>query len=195
MQSFSRRDVVNAGVAGLIGLAGCLGGETDGDGQMDAMGDGPTTDSGTAQGADPLWYTATQTDVLSGDSFTLADLNDDRPVLLETFAVWCSNCLRQQKELRTFHDEVGDSVTTVALDVDPNEDAATVREHATEHGFDWRYAVASTDVTQSLVSSFGRSITVPPQVPMVLLCPGGDATRLENGHKSTEFLVSTVDRC
>lgn len=135
------------------------------------------------------------TDVSTGETFTIDALAADKPVLLETFAVWCSTCLRQQKEIRALHEQVGDDVISVALDIDPNEDAAKVRSHLDKHGFDWRYAVAPSDVTQSLIDQFGQSIAVPPRAPVVLVCADG-SRRLSDGVKSAATLESQVgDGC
>jgi hypothetical protein len=74
----------------------------------------------------------------------------------------------------------------------PNEDAAKVRSHVNEHGFDWRYAVAPPDVTNSFKDQFGQKILVPPQVPKVLVCPGNSVKRLPYGNKGVEELQSLV---
>jgi hypothetical protein len=180
MDRISRREalgLVGAGTA--TGLAGCL----------DSFG----TDAGASDGGSVDWRTATLTDVLTDEPFTIESF--DRPVLVETFAVWCSNCKRQQDELKTFHDAVGDDVVSVALDTDQNEDAGTVREHARSNGYDWRYAVSPPAVTRSLVDEFGASMTSPPTVPMVLRCPDGTATRLQDGHKPTSYLREQIDGC
>ncbi|ELZ81042.1 hypothetical protein C453_18935 [Haloferax elongans ATCC BAA-1513] len=195
----TRRRFLQLAGAGTIGLAGCLGG---GSGSADGGGgDGSGGDSENGGGGgdentagDGAWRTTELTDVLTGETFTVEGLLD-RPVLLETFAVWCSNCLRQQKEMISFHEAVGDDVVTVALDIDPNEDAEKVREHAERHGFDWRYAVSPEPVTKSLTDEFGSSMASAPTVPMLRICPDGTATRLKNGHKTTEFLREKVSEC
>ncbi len=131
------------------------------------------------------------TDVRTGETFTVGSLQT--PVLLETFAVWCSKCFAQQETLKTFHDRTPE-VTSVALNIDPNEDADRVRRHAEENGFDWRYAVSPGPVTNSLVSQFGSSMTTAPRVPKVRVCDDG-ATRLANGVKSAEWLADAMDEC
>lgn len=182
MVDFTRRTALRlAGVVAAGGVAGCLGDESGSDGDT-------TTDGGTTD-----WQTATLTDVRTGETFSVAQF--DRPVLVETFAVWCSNCKRQQDELLAFHDAVGDDVVSVALDVDPNEDAAKVRTHAESNGYHWRYAVSPPPVTESLVDEFGVGMTNPPVVPMVLRCPDGSARRLKDGHKSTSYLREQADGC
>jgi thiol-disulfide isomerase/thioredoxin len=169
--SRTRRTVL-AGI-GSVAAGGCLG-------------------SGSDDATD--WREATLTDVLTGEDFTITGLAD-RPVLVEPFAVWCSNCLSQQKTMIEFHEQVGDAVHSVALNVDPAEDASKVRGHAESNGFDWRYAIAPTPVTESLKNQFGQDILVPPRVPMVMVCPDGTVDRLKNGHKEPAFLESAIERC
>ena len=186
MSDFSRREALRlAGLGATAALAGCTSSLGLGPG-----GGGGSGDCTTEAGA---WRTTELTDVLTGETFTIDSF--EKPVLVETFAVWCSNCKRQQDELIEFHDQVGDDVVSVALNTDPNEDAAAVRQHAREHGYDWRYAVSPTDVTSSIVDQFGASMTNPPQVPMLLRCADGCTRRLQDGHKSTSFLREQVDGC
>jgi cytochrome oxidase Cu insertion factor (SCO1/SenC/PrrC family) len=199
MDPIARRQVLAAlsgvGVAGLAGCLGSLGGEgndttTD---QADATTDGVSeTEDGGGGDSAPAWLTAELTDVQTGETFTVESL--PKPVLLETFAVWCSTCLKQQTEIRAFHEEVGDAVTSVTLNVDPNEDAEKVRQHLDRHGFDWRYAISPSAVTNSLVDQFGSTMTVPPRAPVVVVCED-DATRLPDGVKSADELSTAVDEC
>lgn len=183
MTRLSRRTLLGGvGATALGGMAGCLGSDN-----------GDSGDGGDRMSADPGWYEATLTDVLTDETFRIADF--ERPVLLEPFAVWCSNCQRQQEEMIDFHEAVGDDVVSISINVDANEDAQRVREHAARHGFDWRYVVAPTAVSEALVDQFGSSIVNPPSVPMVLVCPDGLVDRLKDGHKETAFLRSQVDTC
>jgi rhodanese-related sulfurtransferase len=174
MERTRRRLLAGAAGATTAGLAGCLG----------------VFGGGGSGGDDPnaTWRTATLTDVRTGEEFAVADL--PTPLLLETFAVWCSTCLRQQRELRALKDSR--EVESVTLNVDPNEDAAAVRDHLDEHGFDWRYAVAPPAVTDSLVSAFGASVTTPPRAPVIVVCESG-ARRLGDGVKSADRLASELD--
>ena len=152
-------------------------------------GDDQSNDADTQTGS--VWETTKLEDVLTGDSFAVADF--DRPVFLETFAVWCSTCRQQQHESATLHERVGDEVITVGLNVDPNEDADAVREHANEHGFDWYFSVAPPEVTRSLVDEFGESMANPPSAPVVLRCPDGTVQRLEDGVKSADTLEAALE--
>ena len=73
------------------------------------------------------WKNTELTDVSTGNKFKINDFN--KPVLLESFAVWCPTCKQQQDKIKELHDEVGDSIISISLDTDPNEDEGKVREH------------------------------------------------------------------
>lgn len=182
-QEPTRRNLLQTGLA-LTGvmLAGCTGGSKSDD----------SGSSGSSSISSTAWRTAALTDVRTGEEFAIADFGD-RPVLVETFAVWCSTCLAQQKQIRSLHERVGDDVVSVSLNVDPNEDVSRVRNHLDRHGFEWRYAISPPAVTESLVDAYGQSITVPPQAPMVLVCAGGDTRRLPNGVKSADDLQNEIE--
>lgn len=179
----TRRGALTA-VGGLAATAGCLGSLGGGGGS------GPDGDGGAGSSAD-AWRSTSLTDVRTDETFTIADL--EPPVLLETFAVWCSTCLAQQRAIRTLR-ERDVAVTPVTLNVDPNEDAGRVRSHLEKHGFDWRYAISPPAVTDSLVAQFGSSMTVPPRAPVVVVCED-EATRLGDGVKSADRLASAIDDC
>lgn len=75
-------------------------------------------------------------DIATSKNFRISDFSD-KPVLLESFAVWCPTCTAQQKVTKKFHEEVGDSVISISLDTDPNEDESRVLEHIEKNGFNW----------------------------------------------------------
>ncbi|MDY6761566.1 MAG: redoxin family protein [Candidatus Nanohaloarchaea archaeon] len=183
------RNILLAGAAVLVAVAGAavvLGGNpaTTSNGTVDRE------TGATASG----WKSVTLTDVRTGETFTIAGF--DRPVLVESFAVWCPTCTRQQQELKQLHEQVGDRIVSVSIDTDPNEDASKVRKHIHQNGFDWRYAVASADFLRPFIDAFGRDVVNAPLAPMVLVCPNGTARQLPNGVKPADSLQQTVaQRC
>ncbi|MDY6778221.1 MAG: thioredoxin domain-containing protein [Candidatus Nanohaloarchaea archaeon] len=139
----------------------------------------------------PLWMTTNLTAIPSGETFTIQQL--ERPVLVEMFAVWCPTCTRQQKEVQQLHRRYGDIVTSVSLDIDPNEDRQKVWRHMRRYNFTWRYAIASPTMTAALVREFDSTITVAPRSPMVLVCENG-FRRLSRGVKTAETLKEEIEQ-
>ncbi len=133
-----------------------------------------------------LWRTTELTDVKTGETFTIDQF--DKPVILESFAVWCPTCTKQQKEIRELHQEIGDDAISIGLNTDPNEDRQKVLEHITANNFDWYYAVAPKEVTQSLIDEFGFGVANAPSAPVVIIDENKNARLLKSGVKSSSEL-------
>lgn len=146
-------------------------------------------DAATAQG--PAWLDTELHDVNSGQTFKLSDFHG-QVVLVEAMAVWCINCKREQQELVQLHAQIGDAATSVAIDIDLNEDEALLKRHAESNGFDWRYAVASPELVQALADQFGNQVLNPPSVPMFLIDKDGGVHLLDFGHKSVAYLTQQI---
>lgn len=185
-----RRLLAVAGAAGAGGLAGCLSGgdsDTDADG-----GDGTAGEDSEESAADASatsWRTTELTDVLTDETFSIDDL--DAPVVVQSFAVWCPKCESQSAALSY----VDESITVVGLNTDPNEDAEKVRRHAEENGFDWRFAVAPTEMTQSLIEAFGTAVTNAPSTPIIVACDDGVAEFFSGSEQSAAEIEAAASEC
>jgi len=141
------------------------------------------------------WKDVELVDVVSGEKFRISDFSG-KPVLLESFAVWCPTCLKQQKEIKKLKDAEGDSIIHVSIDTDPNEDASKVQGHVDKNGFDWFFAVTPAEVTQALIDEFGVEVINAPSAPVVLICENQEARflNLKRGIKSASILKAEVDK-
>jgi thiol-disulfide isomerase/thioredoxin len=207
-------------VAGCLG-----GGDSDGPEESGENGDGPDSDetdstdemtaadatesaddgtsATTADGMDgtatdevesndamaAAWQTTELETVRGGETFAIEDL--DPPVIVQTFAVWCPKCQRQQEALQ----DVSDEATLVSLNVDANEDGDQVAAHATDNGFDWRFAVSPGAVTGALIDEFGTDVTTPPSSPIVFLCGDGTTSFRSGDVLGADGLRSVLDQC
>jgi thiol-disulfide isomerase/thioredoxin len=135
------------------------------------------------------WATATLVDVATGEAFRIAD-HAGKVIIIETMAIWCPNCRAQQADVKAALQELpADAVVYVVLDIDPNEDAASLAAYREQNGFDGRYAIAGTAVARALAAEFGDQILNAPSTPIVLIGTDGRVTLTEFGHKSTGELV------
>jgi hypothetical protein len=149
---------------------------------------GATQNSGnTGTVNSSAWQEVELEDVNSGEKFTAAEL--EKPLLVETFAVWCPTCTNQQNEIKKLKEE--SNVTSVSLDVDPNEERQQIRRHKREKGFDWRYAISPPELTRMLIKEYGNTIANPPFAPVVLVCENG-SRRLSNGVKKASNLQQEI---
>lgn len=178
-------------MAGLFLAAGATGATAQ---SAEATRSADATQSAEAAPA-VAWLGVELTDVRTEETFTLAQFAE-KPLLLETFAVWCGVCTYQQQQIDALHDEVGDSVVSVALNTDPNESQTQISRHLDRHGFDWRYAVSPVELSRSLRDEFGVSVLHPPSAPVILICPGQtERTLLRLGAKRPAFLQERIAAC
>jgi len=130
------------------------------------------------------------TDVRSGETFTLGELAAEQPVLLETMAIWCTTCLRQQRDVAQAHDLA--DFQSVGINVDPNEHAGDLAEYADREGFGWRFVMADAELVRLLTDRFGFGVTNPPSTPTFIVSDGS-IRALEFGRlRSAEELVAEL---
>jgi len=141
---------------------------------------------------DAAWAQAELTDVATGESFRIADLAG-KAVIVETMAIWCTNCLAQQGDVyRALDDLDSDRVAYVLLDVDPNETAPALAEYRTRNGFTGTYVIAGRETARALADEYGDQVLNPPSTPMILIGTDGRITLTDFGHKSSETIVQLV---
>ena len=142
----------------------------------------------------PDWFNVQLNDVNSGENLAVADLKG-KVILVETMAIWCSNCLRQQQEVKALHDALGeeDGFVTLVLDIDPNENAENLKAYTEKHGFTWRYAVAPVEVAREIGQLYGDQFLNPPSTPMLIIDQHGEVHPLPFGIKSTADLEAALE--
>ena len=133
-------------------------------------------------------------DATTGETFTINDFRG-KVVLVETMAMWCSNCLRQQKEVRELHNLLGerDDFVGIGIDVDLNEDLVRLADYTQNNGFHWYYSVANQDVLSGISESLGGQFLNPPSTPIVIIDKDGNMHPLPFGIKSVDSLLSAVE--
>lgn len=142
----------------------------------------------------PEWFDMELTDVQTGEIFTMNDYAG-KVVLVETMAMWCPNCVVQAHEVRKLHELLGnpDDLISVSLDVDVNEEAASLKEYSEGYGFDWHFAVAPLGVARALGNLYTAQYLNPPLSPMLIIDRDGEVHHLEYGKKSAEKLLESVE--
>ena len=142
----------------------------------------------------PNWYTTSLVDVNTGESFSIQE-NIGKVYLVETLATWCSNCLKQQQEVRSFHDLLGerDDFESLGINIDPNEDVNLLTGYVQKNGFDWKYVVASNEMIDEISSLYGPQFLNPPSTPMLIIDKQGNAHPLKFGIKSAQELLEAVE--
>lgn len=79
-----------------------------------------------------------------GDSVALNDLRG-KPVLLNFFATWCGPCMAEMPDIHKIHEEYGDKVHVLCVDVGETSDI--VEEFLTEGGYSFPVALDLENIT------------------------------------------------
>lgn len=126
----------------------------------------------------------------TGETFRIAD-HAGKVIIIESMAIWCSNCRAQQGEVKAALERLPpDSVVYIVLDVDPNEDRASLASYREQNGFNGRYTVAGGDVARALAADFGDQFLNPPSTPIVIVGTDGRVTLTEYGRKSADQITA-----
>jgi thiol-disulfide isomerase/thioredoxin len=161
-------------------------------GEADSPSPSPAAEqSGSAGPAgDPL-HAVVLVDVRTGEEFTLGDLAAEKPLLLETMAIWCTNCRAQMHNVTAAH-ALAD-FHSVSLDVDPGELPQDLADYADREGFDWRFAMADGALMRQLRERFGTAVIVPPGMPKILFRTDGSVEMIGLGELlSPEEIAAAV---
>ena len=141
---------------------------------------------------DQPWAAVQLTDVTTGEVFRLAD-HAGSVIIIETMAIWCPNCLVQQRAVDAALAELDSAkVRYVVLDVDLNEDAAALADYRAKAGFSGTFVVAGIPVARALAEEFGAQILNPPLTPIIIVSTDGSATLTDYGQKSSAEIVALV---
>lgn len=180
----------------VLVLASCTPGGDAGIPPNDAdAGFPPDTNEGETKEQKEIkvsWREIPLKDVSTGENFRVNDFTG-KNILVESFAVWCPLCTKQQKEIHALKEELKDDLVSISLDTDPNEDEQKVLEHIKRNSFSGLYAVAPVEATRSLIDEFGVGVVNAPSAPVILICSSGETYKLKPGVKSAEDLKNSID--
>lgn len=163
-----------------------------------AGGDDSTTSPDPADTADTPdtvaaaeWQLIEVTDT-GGETFTIADLAG-RPVFVENFATWCSNCREQLEATQAAAEQAGDDAVFLALSVETELSVEDMAEYQDDNGFDAiRFAVMSPELLAAMDAAFGATALNPPATPKVAVAADGAAGELVTGPESVEEILGTL---
>lgn len=155
------------------------------------QGPGASAEEPLSSGTD--WRGIAVTDVSTGESFSISDFKG-KVVVLETMAVWCPTCVRQQIEIQALRDRFGDQVGSITLDIDRNEGQDILRRHVQTYGFEERFAVSPIALTRALEKDFGTIVLNATSTPVIIVDRQQQGHLLRPGLKSAAELAKELEK-
>lgn len=142
----------------------------------------------------PAFFTTTLTNVNTGDTYMLSDFAG-KVVLVENLAMWCSNCKKQQEQVKILHTALGSNsdLISIGFDVDPNEKEADLKKYTEVNGFDWVYSVPPQEVLNEISNLLGANFLNPPSTPIFIIDRKGGVHPMPFGIKSADDLQKFID--
>jgi thiol-disulfide isomerase/thioredoxin len=140
----------------------------------------------------PAWANLPLTDARTGETFTFADFAG-KTVYVEPMATWCTNCRRQLPNVEAARQQLDpEQYVFIGLSVAEQVDNTTLANYVNEQGWNFPFAVASTELTQGMVDSFGRTVITPPSTPHFIIRPDGSLSQIRTGSHSTEAIIADL---
>lgn len=141
----------------------------------------------------PVWFDIPMVDVRTGQTFTIRD-HQGKVILVETLAMWCSSCLKQQIEVKELHERLSgdDRFISIGLDIDINEEAQDLKAYTENNQFDWLYAIAPVEVAREISELYGAQFLNPPSTPILIIDKRGEVHLTNFGLKTADELYDFV---
>lgn len=179
--------VISVIFIGTILVAGCLG-----FGEKEVIPFESPIPADSIDEHSTSWITSFQTDISTGTKFRVFDLLEDgRPVIIHTFAVWCPACTIQLSESTHLIERNPDKYHLLALDIDPREYPELVKNHITRNTFSGKFAILSTEDTRSLIDTFGTRIII--SLPQTVIICNNTAIYVGDGVYREEHLKEIIE--
>lgn len=138
------------------------------------------------------WHELPLTNARTGETFNFKDFTG-RTVFVEPMATWCSNCRTQLGMVREARAHVDSTrVVFVALSIETSLPHAELARYADAAGFDWVFVVASLELYEELIATFGHSVVNTAVTPHFVIRPDGTTSALATGHRSVEDLIQSL---
>lgn len=133
------------------------------------------------------------TDALTNQRFTLSDY-EGKTMLIESSSPSCPQCVKQQQQILSVKNELGESVIVISFITDSEYDISRVQQYAQGNKFDWNFVV-SKQATDALRDNLGENFLIFSSNPLKIACPDGRIINFESGIKSSSELKDKLNSC
>lgn len=140
------------------------------------------------------WLSSELVNIRTGETLKLTDFAG-KVVLVENLAMWCSNCLKQQEQVKLLHEQLGEDsdLISIGFDIDQNEEVEDLKKYVESNGFDWIYIIPSLEVVREIANLYGANFLNPPLTPVLIIDRQGIVHPMNMGLKSAEDLKLFIE--
>lgn len=159
-------------------------------------------DNNTVAGADmaanaeavPAWFNIPILDVRTNSQISLANYGG-KTVVVEAMAVWCGECFYQQTQAAVALAQLNrDDVVYISLDIDPSGEPSLLADYSVSNQFNWTFVRSNPEIMEPLIAQFGRTITVPSNMPIFFISPTGRVSELYTGGHTASQLIELIEQ-
>ncbi len=98
--------------------------------------------------------------LLSGETITLSQYKNDKPIYLKFWATWCQPCMAEMPHLQQSYEQFGDKIQFIAINLDVNDDAEAVETVKQTFGLTMPIAVDASGALSQAVDLVGTPFHV-----------------------------------
>jgi len=133
------------------------------------------------------------TDALTSERFVLSDY-EGKTMLIESSSPSCPQCVKQQNQILSLKEDLGESILIVSFIVDSEQKIERVQQYAQDNGFYWNFVV-SKEANDILRNNFGEDFLTFSSNPIKIACPDGRIISFESGIKSSSEIKANMNSC
>lgn len=131
-----------------MGLAGCMN-KTDETSNNGSSKNDDSSNTNAAEGTS-VGDQAPDFELEATDGDSVALYPAERPTVLIFIASSCPSCREQSQNLREVHDQLGDSIRAISIDIDPHlSSMEDLRDFQEQYGGDWSHAMATAEFLEA----------------------------------------------
>ena len=123
---------------------------------------------------------------IDGNTMSLSDF-EGKVVVLDLMATWCLGCRAEMANLKTVHDEYGDSIEMITVDIELTETSAQLRDFKKEYNAEWRFTMDTED--QDFLTKMGTN-TIPR---IIVIDPYGKVVFAKSAEVPADELMKIID--
>lgn len=169
--------------------AGCLSSDT----LRGTQKINPPVQSINLSGYHLSWISVPMIEVNTEKSLSVADLLiTGKPIIIHTFAVWCPSCTIQLQESTQLVSDNPDTYIVLAMDIDPKENSAIVKNHIKKNNFSGYFVNAPLEVSRDIIKTLGTGTAL--SLPQTIIITNGTVTLLGDGVFREAKLKETITR-